>query len=318
MAPWAEYLSQSGHTQEYSFGLNESSASFQIITPCTYPQLNDTVRQILGWSQTNADNTLTRNLPARHPRFYWLWAQKVSSINLLSFTGKAPGGGGAAQYADYNYAIITIQFWSPPYEILPDGKPGGEYQRYITKQFQPTTEVLTLTGQFQFTPGNGAPLIQTASPMGLVITKMRIVMKWFQVPDDFVFSAGGSNNGGTPTGIINGIGKVNNAAFMGYPANTLLLEAPQFEPVNQPCEPTYCLLAGNPNAPNNNLISVPRAWNVTIPMMYFSPQYVQAVNPGHNSAPWKDGNWYSIQSVTAPNNPPYGSYDYTKIFKKAT
>lgn len=324
--PWAEFISKDGNSQEYSFSMNDSKAVMKIIINGS--DMVSAIDQILGYSVKKADGTLGRFLPMRHPKLYWMFAQNIS-VQPLAWQGKDFYLAGPI--SDYEQVIITITFISPPYEVFIDGTV-AEYQRYVIRNFQPTSEVLTIDNQFLKFDSTQAGATKPAAvsagspakvPSGYVITKHRLVFKWLQVPDNYLFNAGGSNNGGLPTGVTNGIGKVNLNAFMGYAAKTLLLESPQFESVVQPIDPSLIIPGGGIGG-GANFNSVPRAWNVTIPMLMFVPPINQnnvanMVQNGWNSAPAGDGNWWGIlNNIGAGGGGLYGTYDFTNIFKAAT
>jgi hypothetical protein len=279
-------------------------------------------RPYSGEGNSNLGGVLSRKLPFQHPRFTWMWAQKIGSIQGRKFKAKRWSPVTATSYAEYSQVRLTVLFWTPPYDVWPDnvvgadfvnGIPGFEWLRFTSP---PTGEAgienIVRPGTFLrwanvgagspgFPPGTGYfPAVNgsTAIPSGipLRVPKEYVKVVWHQVP---AIGLRGKSGWGRPGNINSFLGRVNSAAFppiyVGQDAvtgNPALVATPAAE--SYPAE-TLLFLKPTveeetpPVAPE--LISpfllkhVPRTYKVTFNMLFFDPPTDPRPGGGNTSYP---------------------------------
>lgn len=185
--------------------------------------------------------------------------------------------------AQYKWAKITARFQPIPYDLASDEGINREveWQRNTWVDLEPRIEFLSLDG-FQLIVAEGesntAPLTNpkgTAfpAPFGQILVKPDIVVRWYLVPSRFVFGLGNF-----PDKIIAGMGKVNSASFMAFPAGTLLLLGAKMTRYPWP------LQDGTEGS---------HVYNIEFMMSYFNPTKGKSAdvqittNLGHNNTPWR-------------------------------
>ena len=216
------------------------------------------VSEILGSVYKVGDKSgrLVRKLPAAHPYYDWLYASKINNIEGIDPYGRQLGEDHQTNKSlNYIYDFMTyskykvqIQFEPRPYLMVNDDDLKGqaqelkwyyntkdefikfsdprEYLRFVDLECEPNAEFLSSPqGQFFFkTKDNAAPggVGNAATPVSnqnggginLLIVKRRIKMTWFFVPYEIVFAEN----------VTDGLGKVNQYSFYGFPPGSLLLE----------------------------------------------------------------------------------------------
>jgi hypothetical protein len=191
---------------------------------------------------------LHRKLPWQHPLFDQLWVKRVSRVQGIRLQGKGnqfvlqggggnvlkggvgggslppagagstwrrssagtgAGGSGVEPTTLYNLALLTIQFWRPPYavrtdqDVMVNGQP-QEWLRYVDRHWQVDTQMLSREGSvFLFGAGQGdVSGKQFPGSVGQPLSKLRISRKWYQLPEEAVFSLLAD---GTPGGLPNNL-----------------------------------------------------------------------------------------------------------------
>lgn len=211
---------------------------------------------------------IKRQLPAAHPQYQWLFAERVSNIEGLRFNGRQETGEGEAAlgivleaepiayYAEYTHYEISIEFTPRPYSVLSDAslpiktvveyyEDGSsttygyreEWLRYTEVRKEPSYEYLSAeNGQLVFRMNVDTPqgIKNTPVPGGrlrYLVPSNRIQYKWYCVPYSFILS--------TPSHFDFAIGKVNQHEWNGHAAGTLLLEGVTVDKVYPPAFPQW-------------------------------------------------------------------------------
>lgn len=316
-AAWAEYISRSG-TSPVTISCGwDGQTTAQMPIDVNFLDLiatSDLVGDIVGFARRSGGTGIQRQIPMRFPIFPWqhLYAQRISNVLFYQSTGKLAGPYGP--YASWGFARLTVAFSALPFTVLTDQQlaalPGGtaagaEVKRYVQRKPNPSSEALTRQGgDWTYVEGAaGAP--NTLAVPGTVsqgLLKDEITLIWHQVPEDVLFDANL-----IATKINNVVNGVNNAAYLGYPAGTLLCLAPAFEEQPAPFVLDTNFAGGKPQ----------RLWKATARLKWFDTTPVigggGATTVGHNCLPWNDNLWYKVASKTGSNTV-YKAVDFTQLF----
>lgn len=321
--PWAEFTSRTGSTQEASFGYQSGNQAMMSILVEWDLQIY-AIREILGHHIFNRfTGYLERTLPVRHPVYDWLYAERITSCRPIRFRSKGTLRGRTT--SQYDFALLTIQFTQPRHVILSDadldrlyGAPRQEWRRYVEVRLEPSGEMLSRDeGAFKYAEtvaGGPSAGDKVRGSVAQFISKITHTLVWKRVPMAGLFSSDGF---GLPTNVLNAVGTVNNASFMGFDTGTLLLQPPRFLPLEAPMPPWLNALDEGRGQPS-------LVYDVELPVVYFKPTSGGGTYQGHNLAPWpgatSGGNkWYLIShDGTAGGNRIFPSSDWTNIFKLLT
>lgn len=291
---------------------------------------------LMGWSSVATDRAtkkmkLIRFMPQQCPYAPWLYAESVTNVRGVAFSGKGNRFGG--DISQYERVRMNVTYTTRPYLVASDADlaktfGGDESARFVEKHPKPTAEYIQVDrGFFEFSEGppghpgpdplNPNPLLRHGQriPMGFgfVTVKVDLEWTWHAVPEVYLFADTGRFpkifDAGQPTNIINGLGKVNAGAIWGYPAGTLLCLPPELIPVEQPVYP------GKLGLPPG---SQPRAWNVRFRFKYWDPPVEEgAVTHGHNVALWpENATFFGITGLNGTNRP-YRPYNFALFFQPA-
>jgi hypothetical protein len=220
----------------------------QLVGSIPFRKKRDASKKILGYSYADAGAPyeMHRVAPWRHPAMPWLWATGVR------FAGFSPVGNATdpdfqnfpkiespepdydlAAYGCYNRAAVAVSFGQLPFLVIDDDEAGGlltEYQRYFVQWAEIESALDTInaqTGEILWAEGPKAgQAIQQGISEYRVIT--RYTARWIQVPETYLFDQGQAKK------IQAAIGTLNNATFLGFPAQTLLFQPPRFRRYAQP------------------------------------------------------------------------------------
>ena len=268
----------------------------------------DAARKILGYAYADTASpwALHRELPQWHPEFPWMRAYSVSfapygpkknpdsttpsanAANRDSLFGNDPGENRVAFYEE---ALATVRFKAYRYLFLEDediSQTSDEYFRYSYTDTEPSLDVLSADGSFSqltFAEGAGSPAptagtTRFPAPIGVLLPKTRILVKWFSVPHEYLSE---SDDYFFPTKILECVGKVNSVEFMGRDIGTLLMHPPRWS-----IKPFPGVIAADLITP---LLQV----DLEIPLEYFDPPMGPASPTvrGHNNMPWREnGKFY--------------------------
>ncbi len=288
---WKEAIETTQPGGGEAFSLESGEAVIVVEIP--WLKARSFIRFTLGWSY--ADNgspyRLRRENPQAHPRFPWLTASTVSfgSVSPVGVAGvgtKVDGiYTGDVPVAKYARILATVRFVDRPWQFLTDADastPARESLRNTYFDLSPSIEVLSAEGlnniKFAFSPGppTGPPNTAIPAPFGTLMSKVNYSLNWMWVPQEYI------SNGTVfyPTKIMSCVGRVNSADFKGFPAGTLLLQAPTFQRFRFP-------LPGV--TPFDNFFG----YNIRFPLQYFDPTRGPVVGGptpplrGHQLIPWR-------------------------------
>lgn len=245
------------------------SGEATIVAQINWGQRRSFLRFVLGFSYADpgAPWALHRENPQYHPEFTWLSATSVSfsamapKANDASTGTFVPGSfSDSLPQAQYKICYAVVRFTDQPYTFLEDSDiltSADEAYRNTFFNPTPSVEIISAEGlnQVKFTAGpqGGEPI---PAPFGTLMSKCTLSFKWMNVPNEYI--SGPNTLTFTPKWINSVVGRVNSVAFLGYPAGTLLLQAPQYERCRFP-EQTSDGVYGY------------FGWNITFPIQFFDP-----------------------------------------------
>jgi|SRR5581483_2219071 len=227
--PWAEWHG-SGTVGTFDAALGSDGASVSMVMVINWADLQTACTQVLGYSYR--DNIvltpdghpyLRRIPPWQHPYFNQLYVKRIAKIQGVRIEGNSvnnpvvvfqldAGGVGAGPltnigpFTQYNLALLTINFWRPPYAIRSDldildgaGNP-QEWLRWVDRNWQINTNMLCReANSFVFVANQGAASgTQFQSPLGQKVTRTKVIRRWYEVPEACLFKR---NVDLTPSGI---------------------------------------------------------------------------------------------------------------------
>lgn len=256
------------YTQSDAWFKHESARAV-LTLKCDFATHVDNIEKILGTNRRRGQK-LVRQLPLAHPLYPTLVATEIAGLKFMKPEG-CPNGAPVARTVH-----IVIVFTGLPYNQLKDDEIGDdESKRFVTVYPSSRTQFLNeergLT--YSFTDQAPEPWYNPAAKKGyqLKVPPARVVqhvilrIKFFLVPANYLL-----DEFGLPRNILQRVGRVNDKAFLGLPANTCLLMDPELEPL------TGYSGINNPNTR--------RLFNVVLTVDYFDPPHEGAIG-GHNSAP---------------------------------
>ncbi len=282
------------------------------------------VRDVLGISYTETNvilgiYQLHRLAALYHPVYTWMQCHSVHFSYFqpdgseLKLPSQKPGY--AFDYAKYQHCQVTLRFKQLPWDYLTDadvsGSGRGEWMRFT---YDPDrTGNLDILSQTSGNPlkyaetGPTGPSVGSSFPsqVGLPVYKENFNFMWMYVPKDYIISAvSGSISGYGAFKIIQRLGTVNDATFLGYPAGTLLFAGVKFDRFQWPYKTVGLSAYG---------------YNVTFNFQSFDPTKGNGFSSfrGHNLLPYSgDGKWYYATVDGSTGGTPFlRSSDYTKLFE---
>lgn len=307
IADWKECVGNFRASGPNSFSAESGEASLTGYVPAA--KVRGALRFFLGYSTVPqaGPRLIQRTNPVYHPRYTNLVCTGAAEEEF------APDAGGLKKQANnsldyggspllaapkvthrsgYKRARVTLRFQPVPYQLasdadiddLPGSRADNEHERNTWIEVDPKVETISLDGfTLRYAEGqaNTPPLTNPfgkdfPAPFGQLLAKPDLVFNWKSVPKRFLESAGGPSD--LPVNIVNCLGKVNDAAFRGYAAGTLLLLGAKMAKVPWP------LAMGSETSWN---------YNVTFMFSFFDPPKgktgdVQIVtNRGHNNLPYR-------------------------------
>lgn len=336
-----------------SFQTDGGSASMDLLADGD--KLEYLISGVLGSVQKANDGTgrITRNLPAAHPYYDWLYATKIDSIQGIRPTKRLFGADYQRQnqlhlrdFVFYEKYKLKISFEPRPYLIAADETIAAarerkrwwknlagdselftdnrEYLRFFDIECEPAAEILSSPqGQFKFYRNDAAaphdtPISnQNGGGVGIIVAKRKLKFTWFFVPYEVVFA----------DNITDGLGKVNQYPFYGFPAGSLLLEGVEVKRYPPPAQSILAdpFVKGPAAAKLCDITFVCSALAQStsdlgggIPP--FNPNGDYKVPFGHNLVPWPGDlkYYYSLSSAPAgagfTPRPIYGSYPFERLF----
>lgn len=309
-----------------SFGRDESQTVLTIDTREDVFTLPTLIKDILGYSIVDpaGESQMLRYLPWRHPLYRWMTARKIT--NLASFGIVDSGQDVQGRYSLHNNPNdltapnirTTILFAAEPYDVLDedeitddvDGR--KEWERFVERIETPQLEFITTErGLMRWAEEPANPLIiddQGAENPGTLFDgtgrgnpirqgwtirwqKREVRLIWHQIPRDGIYNP---LDGQLTPKITDGIGKVNDRVFMGYPPGTLLAQEPRITPHTAPIPPNFVGVANfsgrvartytvehvwaysdppyDPDSTSGPGLTPARGWNI-LPTPLSSPEY---------------------------------------------
>lgn len=329
---------------QYSIAYDEFKVVEVVDIPTTQIDLPAAISTILGypWVEFPAGGANTtaktrpllhRILPMAHPRFPWLFATKITSLQGRGPVAKLPPDARKSQpitagFMEYQFWRANVLFEAPQWVVKSDADmqsiplaAGGEFNRYVQVKHKYSVEVQTRrgnnftylidnqagAGQSQF-PGQGGagPANASIGDMGinLRIPKAAFIWSWKQVPETYIFKVPPTFSNGVTVqpGIlrpsIDGCrGKVNQRGFAGFGPQTLLLNEVETDPEACPIDPR---IWGYPDG------TPARTYTVNLHVLYINPpipnsrQFSDYGAAGHNLVPSPQGIfWGATRSTLA-------------------
>lgn len=313
--PWTEYISKSGWTGDAAFRPGDARVVMNIIIH--FSDLLKAVKEILGYGKKN-DGLIDRKLPWRHPLFTWMYANSILKVQGIQWQSREPGSG-YGPYSGYGYALISVQFWTPPYKIKDNASTTKEQERFVERMLTHASDSINIEkGQIIWATTHAPPsTIVSAKPfhtqLSLFLSKVNYQLKWCQVPDVGLFTGDGFEADGDPTNIFECVNGINSGTFIGKPAQTLRCDTPQFIPYMYPVEPWVLGL--------NGLNDIPRMWDVVFNLLYFDPPLGNAIGPvpetqrGWNNCPDPfTGLWHPVTRADG-SSPIHELVDFDDLFR---
>lgn len=267
-----------------------SSASLSVLIPAAKARAAHS--WCLGYSF--ADDAppwlLHRSTPVSHPR--WGTQLRCTGVDFQFFSPKGndanPGNepyettvvgtAGISRYGNYEQCLMTVHFGPKNFLMFEDSDPewsGFEYDRFTTRyQIEPQLDIVSAD--------NGRVLTWQEGPAGVIgeefpgnlgerLSQTVYYLTWHEVPKSYV-----TDSVGRPLKIEAAVGRVNLTDFLGFPAGTLLLQAPKFELHMFP----FYSADGRP-----------LYFDITFPLIYFDPPPGSSspLARGHNLMPHRSG-----------------------------
>lgn len=212
----------SERTDSFSVKTADLTMKFQVPGDKLKPFLQFT----LGVNYMDTSNVLRRALPMFHPVHCWAWASQVQVVGF----GKEDDDTAAVIWenqvtpAKWQKYDCTVTFDMPPYNVLPDDSVTAEWQRFVSKQFMPRTELVSIDNGKMLYEANAGNTFNNKPHVGATPVTRRdvcgIKLVWHAVPWEYL----AVDDDAIPQKLIQAVGKLNTSAFFGCTAETLLVE----------------------------------------------------------------------------------------------
>lgn len=244
---YSDYQPFAGGRQiRMAFGQNGSRVERPVLVG--WREVSQAKQDFLGFSQVKvagADSYISRTIPHAYEGetdtqgLPWLWAQDVPNVEAMGARGKRASGA-----PDFEQALMTVLYTSRTYGVFDDNNPGlqgaaadpngaanpldglpdeATLLRYVTKLYKPTNRAITIPrALMQWVPQGAEPAAPIMEAIGKREPGIELTYVHHLRPD-------------VPrAAIAQAMGKVNDAAFDGYEAGTLLCNEPDIEPIVLP------------------------------------------------------------------------------------
>lgn len=328
--PWAWWTPPpAGSISDASFGPDGVAACETMLIYWEDFESGSPLQQILGFSWRDGSTnppTLRRVTPMQHPFYEQIYCTKIVKVELIKPSGEVIASTNGP-IPPYTLVRMTLQFTRPPYSILEDseiispftGLP-QEWLRYTTSVWSESLDFLAREGTFfKFSTAGTPNGKQFPGSIGLPACRSRLTMTWYQLPQLGVYNANGfpqNMNYDYTDGTTRLPGTVNAAEdgptdFLGIAEECLLYLVPDIQPHPLQLPAALMNLGTFAEANPANL-----QFNAVITFLFFDPPAGPSeTKRGHNLAPWADNFWYYVVTQQAPNNPPFASTQFSKIFQ---
>lgn len=291
----------------YQFDVTGGSAKAYYYTRLGLsPDLHDIIKEIYGYTNpfsTAGQYRLSRRIPKTHPKFSYLYAQRISSLIGKGSatavrepptypTNPAMGNNPIADYFKYQQYEVGVDFSTRPYPIIADTdftasfagswyKRDGtldnftyapEWVRYTDYDYFPQDN--TIQGQQGSMSLWGIPApapdhIPFQSPPWMWLPDMQLKINWYQVPYRYITSA---NSYIAPTENRNWRGRVNQNWFWNWAPGSLLYMSYSVKKYTPPTPDigTYASWTGalDAKALLGNLLNYERLCDIELTFLY--------------------------------------------------
>lgn len=325
----ADYDELTGSQSPGGAGFSRQGGRASLVLKASASTITSVITTLLGSVERGSDGRLRRTVAAAHPQFPWMVAERISNIKGIGSYSQAaaiqPVEGVAltyfAQYSEYHLDVEFVhQPWSAKLDsaitmtdftyydddgIGVSSRYANEWDRYTSYELIPSADLVTAThGSSKFrTTANTAPngFTYPGAPR-VYVGKAVLKLTWHFVPHSLVTD---------PASIlVSYLGCVNQTAFFGYPAGSLLYTAVGVRRYVPPVP--YSVINGNSVAFSNE-------YNCDIEFVFeytdrqiagaYAPQQSNWLAAGHNLLPWfRTRGFYYVTSTDGTS----GDTDETK------
>lgn len=226
-------------------GFSQDGGRGQSVYLCLTADLTDVLLDLLGYTeQESTDGRLIRHLPRAHPRYPWLFVDRIAQVQgvgnpdrvAASSTLEASPVEYGTSYPNYK---VTVE-WAPrPYAVIGDDKIeiasvdwtdtdgsaesntyAAEWLRYTDWEYLPRVELITAQqGQMVLRRGDASePNGNTFPGMPqLRLASSTIIARWFHVPYRYVTSSNSY--------LVRFQGRINQSTWNDHAAGSLLFDS---------------------------------------------------------------------------------------------
>jgi hypothetical protein len=256
---------------------------------------------------TPASIRLKRTCPAFHPVHCWAWAHSVQ-VQGQGFQGDDTDAviwEWQNTPAKWDHYVVTVSYNMPKYNVFYDESVNYEYERFLSKEFFPHTELVSIeTGCILLdAPGTAW---ENKPPPGMQVAFRRetagVKLIWHRVPLEFVQASDDE----LPLKLLQVQGRVNSGTFLGRPPETMLCKDIKLNKYVSP------LLT-------NTIGQLYFMYDIEMDFIYYDPEPKGFVSTGaangwnyHPAPNYKY--YYGVNS----GQPVYKSVDFDKIFTHHT
>lgn len=268
-----------------------------------YTKLTGFLCWMLGVDYVDSNSKLRRTCPAFHPVYPWLWCDTVQ-IQGMAFRGDDTD---IVQYewqntpAKWDSLIAVCSYSMPDYNVYYDDEVSNEYSRFLSKEYQPNTQLVSIDPGMVVYDTNNTKSWEAKPSLQLVTRKETagIKLTWHRVPLAFLCA----DDDSLPTKLLQMQGRVNDATFLGQPAETLLC---QHVHIRKYVSPLITNLVGQLYFICD--IEFDLAWYDPLPK-----GYTAAVANGWNYMIAPDLQYYYCKNASS-NRPVFQSFTFAKAF----
>lgn len=339
------YDEKTGSMAPYDESLSIETANAQLIVDVPWEFGDLAAYQFMGISYVDGTR-LRRSPPLMHPFYNHLRCRQVLNSKGVGWRGEDPiqpqvldASTPRPYYAGYDLCRLTLNFVPLPFAIKTDDQidpaTNGEWTRWCWIRTDPGYESISIQGgsgeaggNYQFDRSCGVTVVgsETKSVIGatpfaggrnIPYAMPKLLITWFDVPLEYLVK-----DPAKPyyyDNLYAGLQCVNDKEFLGFPAQTLLMDCPTIDtrpnPIPDQISQTPKFLA--------NITFVMHILNQQSNTVGDSSVGVGSIHPqrGHNMAIYKfDFKWYpySLDGSGAASKLLYKTYDYRKLFQKPT
>jgi hypothetical protein len=216
--PWVEFHPDRGIMGSGDFAFGPDGVNIGMVMLINWGDLATALQSLLGYSwrdTSTVPSTLRRKLPWQNAYSPQLWVKNITSVKGVLLRGTQSviiplAGVGAGNITNlgpgtiFQYALLTIHFWRPPYFVRTDQDIQNtqgvqqEWLRYVDKNWDLNTQVLSREGTtYVFTSGPAAGQPFSGS-VGQNIAHLRVKRKWYEIPEAALFQTAQDS---TPQGL---------------------------------------------------------------------------------------------------------------------